>query len=528
MNNKKLITLLVLTTMLLSMIPIVMTGAISSPKFYDSEDIGGAVLTNVQKGDEVAVTGTDVTAGKDVEVYWDLVQPWSSADHEGLLEVGKAEPSGDYEVNITIPETIGGKHWVWVRDTQTGETDKASIVVDAKISASSTSGLADDRVDLDGYSFDDEEDVAVMLVDDDDAPTVTSVANEAHGSTAAGVLKYSFTLTNAPILPDSVKIDIAVVGSLTDNAHGVLDGGVGDGTVDYLTGEVEFTLVADPAAVNDIDADYDYFAEAADTCEVYSLTAETNKFGTVERRVTIPDWTNGLYYFWIMNAEGYYATKKFDIGPVISLDEEEGPVGTVVEIRGRGFDGTGADPGVDRDRIAQGDITIDGTACYVFDAPVDVDDDGEFKLDIIIPQVADEDDYVITVTPTGAAGNTADAEFEVLGLAEIEVTPSFGIQGSTVTIEGWNFSAMSGEDVSIELWVDDYDPGDPINDKVVDIDDLETDSNGHFKETITIPARASDPYYIRAIQTTYDIDADDGFRIGMMIVIASTTASESA
>ena len=83
MNSKKAITLLVLVTLIMGLIPIVPVHAALTPAvaLYDTT---GAVVTSGDKGDTVSAQGTGVTAGKTVEIYWDAVQPWSSADREGL------------------------------------------------------------------------------------------------------------------------------------------------------------------------------------------------------------------------------------------------------------------------------------------------------------------------------------------------------------------------------------------------------------------------------------------------------------
>jgi hypothetical protein len=67
MNSKKAITLLVLATLLLTILPIVPVKAIAvtSTSSYD-----------VVYDDTITVLGTGVTAGATVEVYWDAVQPW--------------------------------------------------------------------------------------------------------------------------------------------------------------------------------------------------------------------------------------------------------------------------------------------------------------------------------------------------------------------------------------------------------------------------------------------------------------------
>jgi len=253
--------------------------------------------------------------------------------------------------------------------------------------------------------------------------------------------------------------------------------------------------------------------------------------GSVNKRITIPadaDFATGAtYYFWVMNADGDYATDDFAKGPVITLDVEEGPVGIIVEVTGRGFDtGDDFDFGDIKIDTASGAPTGAAINCWIDDDPVDVDDDGEFRLEIMIPQVADEDEYVIKVNPQDVTNTWVDADFEVLGLAEIDVDPGYGVQGSKITIEGWNFTQISGEDLTLELW-EESNPGVSGYDTyVTDIDDYETGSNGEFTGTFTVPARSSKLYQLKAVMDDAQMLISDTkeFRIGSIIVILSPTS----
>jgi hypothetical protein len=545
--------------MLLSMVP-VSYGALANLEVNAQDDPQGVVVVNGDKGDDLTVTGTGVTAGKTVELYWDLVQPWSSTTKKGLLNTSTAEASGAFDVWFEIPESVGGLHYLWIRDTETGETLSTQITVDPKTSGSASSGLAGDRVDVKSYGFGKEEDVAIMMLDDDALATVTSLRHTASGAVApydfaldacpatVGGDYEEFTLDDAPIKPGSVEITIDRAGggafgntTYTDAGDGTFTaaGALASGTIDYLTGEVTltFTAAAGPAAAETVDAGYAWFEDTAnEPMKVFYSATETNTLGSVTKRVTIPadaDFPTGVtYYFWVMNADGDVATDDFAKGPVITLDAEDGPVGTVVEISGRGFDTLDDfDFGDIKIDTASGAPTGDAINCWIDDDPVDVDDDGDFRLEILIPQVDDEDDYVIKVNPCGAGDasptNTwVDADFEVLGLAEIEVDPGYGVQGSTINIQGWNFTQIGSEDLTLELW-EESNPGvSGYDTKVTDIDDYETGSNGEFSGTFTVPARSSKLYQLKAVMDDAQmlISATEEFRIGSVIVILSPTS----
>jgi len=78
MNSKKAITLLVLATLLMTLIPITGVHSISDIVTVHEEVDGepGPELYEGVYGDTLIVQGSGVTAGKIVNVYWDSVDPW--------------------------------------------------------------------------------------------------------------------------------------------------------------------------------------------------------------------------------------------------------------------------------------------------------------------------------------------------------------------------------------------------------------------------------------------------------------------
>ncbi len=241
---------------------------------------------------------------------------------------------------------------------------------------------------------------------------------------------------------------------------------------------------------------------------------ETNDLGSWDATFKVPELTEYKEYPVIAtDAKGITDSADFRFGANIVIDPDEGPVGTVVEIEGTGFtegevfDGT--------------EVKINNIVCYITKEDT-VGSDGEFKIEVVIPQTDDEDldDYDIIVTEDDEWNDeTADEEFEVTGLAEIELDPEFGVQGTRVTIEGWNFTQISGEE--IEIWLCDY----TTKEELYEItDDLETESNGEFEDVFGVPAKSSAQYKIKAKQADYNIQAFASFRIGLMIVISTPSS----
>jgi len=417
--SKRAILLLMITLLVISLIPSISVQAITAPVCTpDTDDYDSTIV----------VTGSGVTAGVDVNVYWDAVKAWDG--EKGLLNSTEAEASGAYEVWFDVPSAIAGSHYIWVKDTDTGDTAVSSaFTVIPKLSFSPSSGLVGDKVTVKGRGFGDEASIDTILWD----------------YTAYTPLD----LVTTPATPEADEL------------------GYWEATFKVPTG-------------------YSY--------GTYTVYAEDDE--------TVP---NSI-------------TKTFTVGASISFSVEEGPVGTVVEIDGRGFT-TGQ-------IIAQGEVTLlDGTTtipCYVVDAPVSVQSDGDIDLEIVIPMVSGEDEYDITVTD-GTAFGTADESFEVLGLAEVEVEPQYGVQGAKVTIRGYNFTQISGEDVTVELWDKN------MVGMEASIKDFETSSDGEFSGSMTIPAVSSGNYRVHAFMEDLDnhVNASTSFRVGMIIVILSPTSGPS-
>ena len=228
-------------------------------------------------------------------------------------------------------------------------------------------------------------------------------------------------------------------------------------------------------------------------------TPTTNDVGSWTATFKVPTGLilDSTYDVYAQDAAGNNATKSFYVGASISLNKDSGPSGTVVRITGRGFTKFYG--------IGNGTITFDGIPCGIISESAKVKTSGEFVCDIVIPDKG-EDEYTISVTESGAApGVTAEASFEQTGRPEIELTPEYGPVGSTITVKGYNFTQISGEDVILTL--DDLQP------KTVT-----TNSAGEFTATYRIPG-STDTAYLKANQALYTLSAQAAFRVGYISVV---------
>jgi hypothetical protein len=381
MNSKKAITLLVLATLLMSTLPFVPVKGV----------IGGMLLTSysVEYDETITVSGTGVTAGARVEVYWDLVQPWDG--EAGLVNSTKAEASGDWECEIDIPEGTGeDDHYVWARDISTGDTaSEGPVTMNPSIEFDPSAGLVGDDVELIGHGF-------------------------------------------------AAEVDVV--------------------TVEYWNGAAYVPLDISPS------------------------TPETTELGRWTADFELPNLVFGDYEVVATDDDAYSASEDFTIGASITLDIDEGPVGTLVQIKGRGFT-----PSVD---IENGDVSMGGLFPYVEEEDdVSSGSPYAFTIEIVIPSLPDGE-YDIIVDD-GLISASEEFEIHEDGDADVKVEPVFGVQGSTIAISGYNFSMVDDAEVTVELWDEDNLAF------VVDLDEYETDNDGEWDGTFTVPARSNAKYTIR-------------------------------
>jgi len=418
MNSKKAITLLVLVTMLMALVPIVPVNAAIDMTDIEIEGAGANFGDAVQKGDEITVIGSGVTSGATVNIYWDIVQE-TFTNGEGKVATGKAKASGTFEIDFDVPAAVNGSHYLWVKDVSTGQTVGGTdydVTVIPKLSISPSSGLIGDTITLSGYGYG---------YDADDIPEITVYTN------------FSTAYTAATTSPTTVKTNS--VGSWT-------------ATIKVPTAAVTANIWA---------KEKDYVANNAN--------------------------------------------KTFTVGPVITLDKTEGPSGTVLTISGRGF-GTSSNV----------TVTIEGVDCYIISGSK-TRSDGRLTTKVVIPSMpldADDEPVEYTVEVSDLTAKSATETFEVNGVAKVKTTPTYGPQGTQVTVEGWNFTKIVGTEIEVML-----------NNQGAKV--FKTDANGYFKGLYTIPALPSETYTINGTNADHNITAEAELRVGVMLVILTPNSGAS-
>jgi len=292
MNSKKLITLLVLTTMLLSIIPVV----------HADVDLQTANPAEGRKGKTIVVKGIGVPAGYEVELYWDdVTMAWNGV--KGKINSTTADAGGDWEVWFDVPEAPIGIHYLWVKAPASGQTDREPFDVLSKVSLSASSGLAAEKVTADFYGYAKNKEMSTLFVADDDIVSwiTAPVSGASLGTITAGETEYDGTITNVPIANGTITIYINAVAAFTDDGAGNLDvqgNNYGNGQATYTSGDGTTTstnaiTVTAPSLTADFSA---ALYDAAGTSELVAPIASTGNDATADTVVLTYTYADSTSY----------------------------------------------------------------------------------------------------------------------------------------------------------------------------------------------------------------------------------------
>ena len=223
----------------------------------------------------------------------------------------------------------------------------------------------------------------------------------------------------------------------------------------------------------------------------------TDELGSFTTTFEVPDLAYGVYTLTISDNETNTDTVSFRIGATLFVTPDEGPTGTIPSLEGFGFLG---------DEL---DVWLDGILVL---EEVELDSDGEFSETFVVPvdSLAVGD---LTITATDDLATTADADFELTGLPEIEVDPEIAAAGFEVIVTGENFTAEEGVEVTVTF-------------ALTEVGTFETESDGTFEGTFDVPSITPGMYTVEA-EDENDIVADTTFIVVLTYVAAVPTAGDS-
>jgi len=191
MNSKKLITLLVLTTMLFAMVPMVPVAnaaLVSGNINFVNQKVTYAAENDKagEKGHTIECHGLadSVASGYEVSVYWDVIQSWDGK--KGHLNTTDVDNDGGFEIWLKVPQADEGYHYLWFTATDQETKVKVQFRVATDTDISTSSGLAGAKILVDLWGYEDSEDVAIVFAEDGDAHNWGTV-------TAANDVLYTYT-----------------------------------------------------------------------------------------------------------------------------------------------------------------------------------------------------------------------------------------------------------------------------------------------------------------------------------------------
>jgi hypothetical protein len=181
----------------------------------------------------------------------------------------------------------------------------------------------------------------------------------------------------------------------------------------------------------------------------------------------VEDVHSGVYYIYAVYQRSHQIVAYVDflvLDGEISLNIEEGAVGTEVEISGQGL------------RPDQ-QITIkyDGNSTDISGGDSQSDDNGDFTCTFIIPE-SSAGSHVITAVDE--SGNTPEAEFTVT--PTITISPAEQVTGREVEVSGTGFGTRLGVTITLD---DEEVATTPLI--------LSTDHNGSFEGSFIVPTSGS-------------------------------------
>ncbi len=205
----------------------------------------------------------------------------------------------------------------------------------------------------------------------------------------------------------------------------------------------------------------------------------------------------GSYYIYATyhNDEEIQARRTFTVESValITIDPDDGTVGTEVEIDGEGYE---SDESIT--------VEYDSSEVDIESGDDETDSDGEFSGTLVIIPPSTAGTHTITVI-----GDDSDLEAEAEFTVEpkITISPESGAAGTTITVEGTGF----GDEVDVIITFGGS-----------GIDTAETDDEGSFTADFPAPTKTAGSYTIE-IEDDDENFADADFTIANTVLSISPT-----
>ena len=194
------------------------------------------------------------------------------------------------------------------------------------------------------------------------------------------------------------------------------------------------------------------------------------------------------------------ASEYFDVEPGLTIDPEEGPVGTTVTVEGHGF----AEDEEDIELM----YYLNGNDYETVADDIEADEDGWWEVSFQIPSSARGDHYIDAQGADSELRDVEDATFEVM--PEISLEESSGSVGDNIMMTGSGFAADE-RDITILF------EGEAV------FTEIRADDKGYWEENFVVPEMPTGTYSVTA-EGEYTPEEDISalsFEIGPGLVLSS-------
>jgi hypothetical protein len=443
MNNKKAITLLVLTTLLLTLVPLTTTQAIAIDDVFDKVDPGvpGVPTYTGVYGDTLIVNGTGVTAGKNVRVYWDAVDDWNG--ESGLLNSTKAKSSGKFELWFDIPEAVNGDHYLWLEDANTGDTIVFAqpITVGAYVEADPDAGLDGDTITLMGYGYDDEVDIDTITIESALVPIGPNALQTSPGTPETDTVG-SWTATfKVPDFDDGYTYsDDYEIDCTDENAN--------TATAEFTIGPALSLDIKEGTVGAVVEASGRGFADNGEIIQLYIIDGDDNAWnitaneedldissrGSFNKELVIPsvDDIDDDYDIVLVDDAGNKGEVGFEVlgHPGVETDPEYAVQGSTVAVKGYNF------THIDDEEV---ELWLGPPGNDINLGTYETDDDGTFEGTFKILAVSSRTYDIYATQDNWGIDNTEDLNAFKVGLMIVILNPDEGPTGTEISVTASGF-----------------------------------------------------------------------------------------
>jgi len=496
-----LITVLLIST-LAAAIPIASAQSIGISYIYktgtNTETYAGYVE------DKVTVIITDNTMGGLVKVYWDSVKAWDGT--AGLIAEDYAVGSGA-EIDIVIPETVNGEHYVIVKDIEASLLDSHVFEIVPEIDLAQTSGIAGDTITITGTGFPGSETLDIFF--GNAADTTAAKPHILHGG-EDGTAEW----TEDPAMSGTYGdvMSVTMTGSDVCASIYVENGPTWDavfgaiGTSDLVTyqyytldGTLHPNLELRFEAPNCIDADDDE-SDRRGHVDV-TVNGQTGVATGTWAPATAMTGGDSVWAFGNDDLDGDDDWSNFEdltaVDALIDGDPEKGHDWILTRVSVQAPDSKIYYV----DKIAVYDTVATAMVTYDLEQPVKTTTSGSLgSFTTTYKTSVDEPSAAKTLSVMGDVDNSvAFAAFD-MGVC-ITLTPSTGIPSTEITVLGRGFTGEETIDIRWYYSTGEYDPEDVY---LTVVDNYPIDSVGVFTTTFNVPLVETVTYYVVAIDSSED------------------------